>query len=288
MKFAQHWCKASARAGTLTVEHWGWSDVSADDARRDAEEKVRALAAQVAKTGHWPASYNYKQDGRPLREEIVSEQRDASGALRLAITRNSYGCLVLNSADALFIDIDDAQQKSAALPGFGALLGSLFGRKPPPAPSPAVPAGPLAPVEAWVRAHPGWGFRVYRTKAGHRLLATHAPFAADDEQAVAAMKAVGADPLYLRLCSAQQCFRARLTPKPWRVGVSRDRPRYPYGPHDAGLLAKWTADYDRAVQGHAVCRFERTIGSEYIHPGLPAIVRLHDEATHAMADEPLA
>ncbi|KAG1246597.1 hypothetical protein G6F68_014572 [Rhizopus microsporus] len=83
----------------------------------------------------------------------------------------------------------------------------------------------LQRVAAFSEQHPDWHLRAYRTPAGLRVLAMHATFPPEDEQLQAVFKALGADTLYARMCRLQHCFRARLTPKPWRVGLKhRIRP----------------------------------------------------------------
>src|SRR5208283_806449 len=77
----------------------------------------------------------------------------------------------------------------------------------------------LADLTAWVAGHPeeAWSFRVYRTACGVRIMMTHRPGAVDatfDE----ICNALGVDPLYEALCHTQGLFRARLSPKPTRIG----------------------------------------------------------------------
>ena len=43
---------------------------------------------------------------RPFREQIIRELKDAAGQTSAVITRNAYGCLVLNTARMMFVDID--------------------------------------------------------------------------------------------------------------------------------------------------------------------------------------
>ncbi len=74
----------------------------------------------------------------------------------------------------------------------------------------------IAKAELWTRNHSDWGWRIYRTRAGLRLLATHALFDPETAAADGVFDALGADPLYRQLCKTQKCFRARLTPKYWR------------------------------------------------------------------------
>ena len=60
------------------------------------------------------------------------------------------------------------------------------------------------------RLQPGFGFRIYRTRAGFRLLVTSGTFDPSAAETLALLKEFGSDPLYIRLCKAQECFRARL------------------------------------------------------------------------------
>ena len=293
VKIAHHWHKAKAtatdkRGGAWSVERWGSSDVSDADACAEATREAAASAARIAAAGAWPDQYEYGLAGRPLREEIVTEQRDDAGAVHLAITRNRYGALVLNAARALFIDIDRPNPEPAATPApGGGLLGRLFGRAPAPAPKPVVPAGPdLSAVQAWAAAHPDWSLRAYATKAGLRLLVTHRPFTSDDPHALAAMTELEADPLYVKLCRAQQCYRARLTPKPWRVAILQRPPPFPHG--NARLMAGWKLQYDAACRAHATCRMLAALGPGEVHPEIAPVIALHDQATRADSGLPLA
>lgn len=83
-------------------------------------------------------------------------------------------------------------------------------------------------------------------------------------------------------------FRARLTPKPWRIGKAAppgDSPREDERLRQA--FEKWLQEYDRAAGSKATCQFVETIGSGTIHPEVAHIV-LHDERTRATSALPLA
>src|SRR5579872_167328 len=100
MNFPKYW--ARGQSGGFAV--WHWSDSSEAEARAAAQAKAEKMAAQW-KADNLPTD-RYGYGNRPMREPVVREMRNAAGELTNAITRNSYGCHVLNSAQALFVDID--------------------------------------------------------------------------------------------------------------------------------------------------------------------------------------
>src|SRR5262249_4384448 len=81
-----------------------------------------------------------------------------------------------------------------------------------------------ARVAEFVTRNPDWRFRLYETPAGVRALAMHRTFRSDEPEVLECFAALGADPIYARMCLNQRCFRARVSPKPWRVGVSEHIP----------------------------------------------------------------
>ncbi len=266
VNFPRFW--ARGQAGGFSV--WHWSETSEAEAKKAAQAKADKLLAQFDDDELPQERYGY--GNRPMRERVVREMRDASGGLANAITRNSYGCEVLNSARALFVDIDFPDVKPKGL------LGSLFGKKAEPE-DPA--KGPMAKAAAWAQGHAGWNWRVYRTKAGLRLLATHALFDPADPVCEQVFAAMGADPLYRKLCQTQKCFRARLTPKPWRCGIGHPPSRWPFvdgGAEEA--FGRWDAKYQAACRAKATCQL-LDAGSGVLHEDLREMVALHDEMTRA-------
>ncbi len=162
MNFPKFW--ARARAGSFAT--WRWSNSSIEDAQNSARQAAERLAAQFAQQGRPLDRYGYAD--RPLREPVLQEIRNSGGELSAVVTRNSYGCQVLNTARGMFVDIDFPPVSPAAGKIVG-LFASLFG---------GAPADPvktaIAKAEAWASSRSGWNWRIYRTPAGLRLLATHA------------------------------------------------------------------------------------------------------------------
>jgi hypothetical protein len=263
---------------------WGWSMSSTAEALAVAQERLRSalagLGLGVRVGGYYPRA--------PLREPILDEIV-VDGEQILAVTRNRYGAEVLNTDRVLIADID---LPGLLAPAGGGLLRRLF-RRGTPAPGP--PAEPSSVVERlatlanWARGHPDLGVLVYRTASGLRVFVTgiDEPAASADGERILAE--LGTDPIYRELCRAHGTFRARLTPKPWRMpGITALRERWPYA--DGGgerRFRRWLADYEAAAAGYAVCRRLATHGPAP-SPLEGQIVGLHDDRTRVLAPLPLA
>ena len=279
MHFPRHWAKAHHEMptpkGPARVDCWRWSDISIEDARERAVEAARKVAEAFVRDGRPPDRYGYGD--RPLREPVLRQIQDESGDVVAAITRNAHGCEVLNTTRAMFVDVDFPETSSIWR---RVLLLFKDGRAATPG---------IDRVHAWVASHPEWGFRVYRTAAGLRLLATHRPIALTSPEAEVAFDALGTDPLYRRLCKLQESYRARLTPKPWRCHVDPPKWTWPFaGANDEREFERWQSVYRQAAKDHATCQFLETVGSATVHPEIAPIVRLHDQATGVGSNSKLA
>lgn len=258
---------------------YGWSDVSAEEAQRKAERALEELASRVM-SGEELSHYNYG-DRYPLREELIQEVR-VHGEVTAYVTRNSYGCLVLNSAQVLFADIDCPKRKPA-----GGLLRRLFGGTKDNAPDPADEA--LARVGEWARQNSRYSFRAYRTNAGLRLLFTSHLFDPTAAATRQLLEDLGSDALYVRLCRAQECFRARLTPKPWRIGWKSAHHHWPpLSPTHEAEMAKWQREYEKRRPRFAVCALAQEFGRGEVLEEVRPILALHDEMTGVGQALPLA
>jgi len=283
MNFPQFWAKG--QSGDFLV--WRWSSKSLADAQARASQAAQELAARF-RAGGFPPKHGGYYPNRPFREQILKEFRNAAGDLSALVTRNSYGCQVLNTARVMFVDIDLPEPPRPR--GLGFSIRILDWPKPKPPPDMSGPRNAaLAKVENWTRDNNQWGWRIYQTRAGLRLLATQSLVEADSNRTAEMFQALGTDTLYQMLCQTQKCFRARLTPKPWRCGVFSKPERWPWP--DAKRekrFQKWETDYLASSEEYATCEFLRQIGNSEIHPEVQPIVKLHDDMTRAGSKLPLA
>ena len=272
------------------------------DALRDFTRRERVVAYSGA-------------DGLPIREEIVAEYPNAD----VVITRNSYGALCMNTTSAMFVDIDAPGSRADLFGCLGALVGFLLGG----ALGAALGLGwgwllasvvgaclvgwlttavvrviehrdlrhrdllawAIERTRDWCRTHPEWRVLAYETPAGARLLPVHDAFDAGDDATFEFMAFVGADPLYQRMCRLQKCFRARVSPKPWRAGMQdRFRAGGTWPVRDEAKLAKraaWVRRYEQEATGFASCRLVDTVGSESADAAIERIRHIHDDMCRA-------
>lgn len=173
------------------------------------------------------------------------------------ITRNRYGCLVLNAHRLLIVDVD-----------IGVPAGSVHRDCARSSSIALSQQQAIAALEALAEQFPQLGFRVYRTRNGLRYLCTTQEFDPTAPGTVKLMQNLYTDPLYLRLCQFQACFRARLTPKPWRVKDEEPTQQFAYD-RITGLVLPQSSRY-------AVCHLIEIIGKTDILPQFERAIDLHD------------
>jgi hypothetical protein len=274
MNFPRFWAKGSVDG----FECWRSSNSSLVEAQNLAHRAASRIAALIKGGGRF-GQLRYAYSDRPLREEVLREIKGDSDEVVALVTRNAYGCQVLNTARALFIDVDLPYRKP---PG---LLAKLFSKPIQPEPEPEA----VTKARQWVQQHEGHSFRIYRTRSGLRLLATHDLYDPNTPAVNELFDWVGADPMYRKLCEVQKCFRARLTPKPWRCGVRTPSVRWPFA--DARAEARfrdWERRYQAKTANFRTCELLAAVGNTRPHPELEPIIRLHDEDTKVSAQLELA
>ncbi|MGV3756951.1 MAG: AtpZ/AtpI family protein [Verrucomicrobiota bacterium] len=305
----------------VTVRRLGWSQSSEAEAQANAETRAREalqriLSGEELERSERRVPYN-GAEGVPICEEVVAEHGET------IITRNSYGARCLNTPNVLFADIDFESQPRESISCFLILvmvigaavgawkLGSLVW---------FIPLG-LAGVAAgvslayglhklhlklnggaekmannrinsFITAHPNWTLRVYRTPAGLRVLAVHRTFAPDAPEVALLFKWLKVDPVYVKMCQRQQCFRARVSPKPWRIGVaSHMKPRsgrWPPRPESMSVRREWIETYEQKSTEFSACRFERETGKGVMNRDVDKVIFLHDELSRALTGLPIA
>jgi len=232
---------------------YGGSDISTEDARAKAKEKTKKIQRKIAGEKHLFDEYEAE-----IREEILQIIDDHS-----AITRNRYGAQVLNAENLMILDIDKPK----------AAFGGFFQKK---------DAGQdKARICDMVRKlvtsskYEDYGYRLYETYQGARVIVLGKDFDPRDSETKKMMDEFNCDPLYTRLCIKQGCYRARLTPKPYRMKMRAYKVKFPRNGDDREFQ-QWLTNYESESRNFSVCRLIEQVGtSHYVND----VVRLHDEIT---------
>lgn len=306
----------------VTVKRWGWSDVSQADAqelanRRAREAMDRILNGEDLRRREFKDAYG-TEDGVPIREEVVSRHGG------IAITRNSYGSLCLNTPNVFFADVDAQWTGALKIHPVGCLLIVIAGifaglwkhsfllcasisigvpwlwsrangwinQRRREMGEANAKKEKLAAIRSFIDEHPQWHVRVYETPAGYRLLAMHDVFDPRSEASNEALDALSSDSRFTRLCALQSCFRARVSPKYWRMGYKPKevlpKSKWPFPPEHLSRRSEWVAGYDAIAPKFSSCRFLERLGSDSVHPDAEAVRALHDRLCQSDILLPLA
>lgn len=247
-----------------TITCYGGSNSSTEEARIRAKEKAEKIKRKIKGERHLFDEYEVE-----IREEILRIIDDHA-----AITRNRYGAQVLNAENLLILDIDKPKSSGG--------LAGLFRKKDTRSPKEQIfdTVRQLAATPKYQE----YGFRIYETHQGARVIVLGRDFDARDRDTVRIMSEFHCDPLYMTICQKQGCFRARLTPKPYRMNMRRYKVQFPREGDDPELQ-QWLVDYERESRNFNTCRFIEQVGARH---SMSDAVHTHDEITGANFRQPLA
>jgi len=269
MKIYKYWATEKQKilidGAEQDVTCYGGSNVSVEEAQLRAKEKAEKVKRKIKGEKHLFDEYEAE-----IREEILQIIDDHS-----AITRNRYGAQVLNTERLLILDIDKPKSSGGGLAG-------LFRKKDTRSPKEQI-FDAIRQLAATPK-YQVYGFRIYETYQGARVIVLGKDFSPRDRETNTIMSEYNCDQLYMTLCHKQACFRARLTPKPYRMNMRRYKVPFPREGEDAELT-QWLADYERESRDFNVCRFIEQIGARH---SLDDVVLLHDEITGVNFRQPLA
>lgn len=297
----------------FTLKRFGWSDASEADAKSHADQRLQEAVETLETEGDvrridHKIAYN-GAEGIPIREEVVSSEGDT------VISRNSYGALCLNTPDVMFVDIDYEYESTFSLTlcvfsSFVCLsiilatithswlvfiiaftlslffssnvankLYQQFLKR-----QGGVERKALENIKSVIAKHPELNIRVYKTPKGLRLLVMNDTYDPKSDHAVGLLDAFDSDIFYIHMCKNQNCFRARLSPKPWRIGVDRIRPRpgiWPVKEERLEERKRWVEHYEKESTNYSACHFLMKLGSDTVSPKAEAVRELHDKLSGA-------
>ncbi len=266
MKIFKYWTserqKVMISGEEKEITCYGGSNVSLEDAAVKAKEKMEKLKRKIG--GDRSVFKDYEVE---IREEILQILDDHA-----IITRNRYGAKVLNAEALMFLDIDKPR----------ASLEGLF--KKSDLQQDKLKIFELVRKTAAGPKYKDLGFRIYETFQGARVIVLGREFSTKDRSIYDMLGEFNCDPLYTSICRKQGCFRARLTPKPYRMNMKAYKVKYPRDGEDPEFQ-NWLSAYEQESRNFSVCKFVEQIGASQ---SVTDVVRLHDEVTGVNTNRQLA
>ncbi|MEZ4524318.1 MAG: hypothetical protein R2941_00155 [Desulfobacterales bacterium] len=266
MKTFRYWAKFEGFLLVDGVERkaafLGGSNSSEEDARNTAIRKFESVQRRIS--GHKNEFESYEAE---IREELIEEIDESA-----VITRNRYGAHVLNTEKQMILDVDEPPVS----------FFDLFARR-----SAEWKLKKLKKVTEKLHislGQPSLGFRIYQTCKGFRVIVTGQAIVPKEALADRISRKLNADPLYWHLCKKQNCYRARLTPKPYRIKYRTIKIKVPADAQFKEEIASWERGYWEKSKNYSVCRYAATVGSDNAND----LILLHDKYTRANESRKLA
>ncbi|MCP3866832.1 MAG: hypothetical protein GY703_01790 [Gammaproteobacteria bacterium] len=309
----RYWSESKTRkvvdGRQFTIKRFGWSDLSEQDAKTHANTRLQEavntldMEGDVRRVDH-KRSYN-GAEGIPIREEVIRKERD------VVISRNAYGALCLNTPDVLFADIDLEHEipfrayvialislslcagmaslyfdfwamylvSIITVLAFTSTVANLMHRV-LIAMSGGLEKRAMDRIRTVSKENPELHLRLYRTPNGFRALLMNDTFSPTSEDTISLLKRLKSDNVYIRMCKNQNCFRARVSPKPWRIGVERIKPQpgvWPVKEERMPERRAWVDRYEKKAETYSSCRFLMRLGSDSVAEKAEFVRKLHDE-----------
>lgn len=261
----------------------GWSFDSLEDARDHAMQRAKRIFEMVM-TGERPETYLDYID-RPIQEEILDTICHDEEIIGI-ITRNRYGALVLNTSCVLIADVDFPVPSPS---GFWQALHWLISGARRRKTQEELELQTQQRVHQWAALNPTRHFRLYKTRRGLRIIFTDKLYDPQSDETISILDGLESDPLYKQLTEKQQCFRARLTPKPWRCKCQRPPSKYPWDNEAIeAQYRQWQQKYENASTDYKTCVLIEHYGNSAQNEQIQKIIDLHDHWTCNQNELPLA
>ncbi len=236
------------------------SNISTENAREESIRKAQQIEKRIAQRD----SFDEYEVGI---KEYVSEFLDESNV----VTVCRYGARILNTNEYTILDLDDYPRRF--FDRFKPLDGMTKKEK------------IIHRFEESVSRFSKLGadFRIYETANGIRVIGKNY-LDPEKTSSIKLMKKINVDWLYMTLSRKQRCYRARLTPKPYRMGIKTIRVRSPLV-CETDEYNEWSKMYETASRDYCVVRLVKSIGRDFSRD---PVIRFHDEQCNAHKSAKLA
>ena len=194
-------------------------------------------------------------------KEYVAEVIDSSNVITIC----RYGAKILNTSQYTVLDLDDYPidfmdifKSVRKLPKKERIVHKFLQR---------------------IKKYPeiGSDFRIYETAKGIRVIGkTYIDPSVRSFHSF--MRKFAVDWIYIAMCKKQNCYRARLTPKPYRMRFKTIKVRSPLDCEQQPYL-DWEKDYHKESGRFSVVKFVESVGTDFSYD---PVIKLHDEMCGAV------
>ncbi len=253
MKYFKYWAEekhkisifGKAEEITLLVG----SNESEESAKHEASLRAKRIEKRIAESGP-------REEYEVGIREHISDVIDESNVISIC----RYGAKVLNTERYTVLDLDD----------YAKSLWDIF----KPMKRMDKKEKIVFKFQEFVSKHPEFGsdFRIYETTKGIRVIGKKYLDPADKKN-IRLMGKLNVDWLYVVLSQKQQCYRARITPKPYRLRIKTIKVKSPLF-CQSDTYKNWANMYDEASRNYTVARYIKSIGRDF---SSDKVIKYHDE-----------
>ncbi len=303
MKTYKFWAKSEIKTGSKYFKDYfvfSGSNISPSDAQNMLNKKMETLKDRYAGvTDSFSSKEKRREYELEIREEVLEEVSPEN-----IITRNRYGAEILNTTEISIFDIDLKAEGYMSEVG---ILGWFRGLKPNFTETKSLRGVKQEKVEdienIFKEKYSELECRIYETYKGLRLIIQNTYIEPNklygnlfvvygnnfaENLFAQIVKDTKTDLNYALLCLKQKCFRARLSPKPYRMKEGPNSIIYKLLPEPKEKVEQeiWLNKYNQIKKNYSVCIFLKTVNSRKAE--ISEIIKLHDEKTGVANRRPLA
>lgn len=254
MKYFKFWAKSTVRIKVNDTQKdisiLMGSNLSKDDALKKATEQAKVIEDRIS-SGQPANEYE-----SPIKEHVERIIDDAN-----IITVCRYGAKILNTSQYTVLDLDD----------YPINFLDIF----KPLHKLSKKERIIYKFEERLKKHPELGsdFRIYETTKGIRIIGKKY-LNPEGNLHSTLMRKFYVDWLYIILSEKQKCYRARISPKPFRMKMKTIKIRSPLD-CETMEYAQWEKEYTSTSKRYSVVRLVKTLGKDF---SKERVIQLHDDA----------
>jgi hypothetical protein len=264
MKYFRYWTEEtfniSIDSNIEEIKLLVGSNISKEEASKDASIQAKKIEQRISER-------TPKEEYDAAIKEHVSEIIDESNVITIC----RYGAKIWNTTEYTIFDLDDYPVD------FFDLFKSLrkLTKK----------ERIIFKFEERIKRYPmlGSDFRLYETAKGIRVIGKKY-IDPTGKQYSSLMRKVNVDWLYTQLSMKQNCYRARLTPKPYRMRIRTIKIKSPLD-CEKDHYKEWSKAYDQKSLNFSVVKLLKSIGQDFSYD---RVIKQHDEMCNAHKNYKLA